>query len=67
MKELTPAEVAYIATTLALELAKCKDIDELTITRNIVTQISSTLQTIISQKLLCEKLNKDLIKDPIKK
>lgn len=55
MKNLTPEMVAYLGTSLAVELSKCKSIEELNVIRNLASQVAATLFTIISQRALLEK------------
>ena len=55
MKNLTPEMVAYLGTSLAIELSKCKSTEELSVIRNLASQIAATLFTIISQRALLEK------------
>ena len=55
MKNLTPEMVAYLGTSLAIELSKCKSTEELSVIRNLASQIAATLFTIISQRSLLEK------------
>lgn len=52
MKQLTPEMVAYLGTSLAIELSKCKSTEELNVIRNLASQVAATIFTIISQRAL---------------
>lgn len=54
-KCISPEKIAILATQIAIELAKGKDIDEINLYRNIASQISSVLQVIISQRFINKK------------
>lgn len=53
MKNCSGEKLALIATQIAIEISKGKNIAELNLIKGIVSQISCTLQTIISKKI-CE-------------
>ena len=52
---IPPERVALLATQIAIEIARGKDIDEINLYRNIASQISSVLQVIISQRFVNKK------------
>jgi hypothetical protein len=47
--------VAILATQIAIEIAKGKDIDEINLYKSVASQISSVLQVIISQRFVNKK------------
>lgn len=64
---IPPERMVQLATQIAIELAKGKDIEEINLARNIASLISSALQVILCQRVLNEKHNKkDLFKKPPK-
>lgn len=58
MNCVPPERMVLLATQIAIEIAKGKDIEEINLARNIASQISSALQVIVSQRLINEKRNK---------
>lgn len=54
MENLSPEQVAVLATSIAIDLCKDKTILELNVIRNIASQVSSAIFTIISQKTLID-------------
>lgn len=55
MKNLSPGEVAYLATSIAVELAKDQSVDDINLMRNIASQIACSFSTILSQRICIEK------------
>lgn len=53
MKNCSGEKIALIATQIAIEISKGKNIAELNLIKSVVGQISCTLQTIITKRL-CE-------------
>ncbi|MDD4110638.1 MAG: hypothetical protein PHS54_03695 [Clostridia bacterium] len=60
---IPPERMVQLATQIAIELAKGKDIEEINLARNIASLISSALQVILSQRCINERKNKSK-KDP---
>lgn len=59
MENLSPEQVAFLATSIAVDLAKGKDIEEINLIKTIANQVCATLSTICTQRfLLEEKCNK---------
>lgn len=58
MENLSPEQIAVLGTSIAVNLAKDKNIDEISSLINIVGQISCTLSTIINEKLCHNKRKK---------
>ncbi len=56
---LSPEQLAFLATSIAVDLAKNKDIEEIGLIRTVLSQISATLATIINQKCNQDKNKKD--------
>lgn len=57
---LSASEVVLLGTKIALELAKDKTADEITVLRNLATQIASTLLTFSAQtKIIDDCLKKN--------
>jgi hypothetical protein len=52
---IPPERVAILATQIAIEIAKGKDIDEINLYKSVASQISSVLQVIISQRFVNKK------------
>ena len=55
MDNLTPEQVAYLATSIAVDLAKSRSFDEINLIKNIASQVCATLSTICSQRFLLEQ------------
>lgn len=51
---LSASEVVLLGTNIALELAKDKTADEITVLRNLATQVASTLLTYSAQVKIIE-------------
>ncbi len=51
VKYCSPEKVALLATEIAIEMSKGKDIAELNLIRNITLQVGAVIQTIIIQKI----------------
>lgn len=49
MENCSPEKLALISTQIALELSKGKTISQLNLIKSVLTQISATMQTIISK------------------
>ena len=62
MKELFEEEVAVLGTIIAIALCKDAEDDELITIKNLISQIYSTLCTIVSQKIVGEKIRKKVFK-----
>lgn len=58
MENCSPEKLALISTQIALELSKGKTIPQLNLIKSVLTQISATMQTIISKKLCEDQENK---------
>lgn len=58
MKNLSPEQVTLLGTSIAVDLAKNKDLDELSTLINIVGQVSCSLSTIFNQKICIGKRKK---------
>lgn len=58
MKNLSAEQVAVIGTSIAVDIAKNRDIDDLSTIINIVGQVQGTLSTIFNQKVCVEKRKK---------
>lgn len=52
---MTPEEITIAATSIAIELAKEKDVDEIFALKNLLSQISQSLLTIAAQKQYISK------------
>ena len=57
MKKMSPEEIALIGTSIAVNLCKDKDEEELECIKNIANQVCCTIGNMISQKCLCNKYN----------
>lgn len=55
MKNCSPEKLAIIATQIAVELARGKDVLEINVIKSVVGQISCALQTIVCQRINLEK------------
>ncbi|NCA93191.1 hypothetical protein EOM82_08155 [bacterium] len=56
---LSPSEIVLLGTEIAISLAKNKSADEITVLRNLATQIAATLLTYSSQdKVVTDYCNK---------
>ena len=55
MKKLDPCLFAQIGSLIATELTRGKTIEEMNVIKNIATQVSSTIQVIISEQALSDK------------
>lgn len=55
LKDMPPDKLALFATQLAIDLSRCKSLDELFLLKNIISQISCVMSTIISQKIELDK------------
>jgi hypothetical protein len=53
--DISPEKMVLLATQVAIEISKDKNIEEINLARNIASQISSALQVILSQRLIIEK------------
>ena len=51
MKNCSPEKLAIIATQIAIEISKGKDIDELNLIKCLIGQVSSVISTIILQRI----------------
>lgn len=58
MENCSPEKLALISTQIALELSRGKTISQLNLIKSVLTQISATMQTIISKKLSEDQENK---------
>lgn len=58
MENCSPEKLALISTQIALELSRGKTISQLNLIKSVLTQISATMQTIISKKLCEDQENK---------
>lgn len=58
MNNIPPQKLILLASTISLEIAKDKTIDELTAYKNLFSLISSNVSAICQQKLL-NKTNND--------
>ncbi|MGN0748335.1 MAG: hypothetical protein ACI4L1_01480 [Christensenellales bacterium] len=54
MKNCPPEKLAFLATQIAIEISRGKDISQLNLIKTVVGQISCVLQTII-----CQRVNQD--------
>lgn len=52
MEKMSPEQITLLSTSIALDISKGKSIAELNVLRNVASQISCCLLTIISQKTL---------------
>ena len=51
MKNCSPEKLALLATQIAIELSKGKDITEINVIKSVANQICCVLQTIISERI----------------
>lgn len=51
MKNCSPEKLALLATEIAIELSRGKDITEINVIKSLVNQVGCVLQTIISQRI----------------
>lgn len=51
MKNCCPEKLALLATEIAIELSKGKDITEIGVIKSVLNQICCVLQTIVSQRI----------------
>lgn len=61
MKNCSPEKLAILATQIAIEMSRDKDISEINLLKTLTGQICSVLQTIVLQKinLKNDNFNKD--------
>ena len=55
MENLSPEQVAFLATSIAVDLAKNKSIEEINLIKTIANQVCATLSTICAQRFLQEE------------
>ena len=55
LKDMPPDMLALFATQVAIDISKGKDLDDLFLLRNVISQISCVMSTIISQKIDLDK------------
>lgn len=53
MENLSPEQLAFLATSIAVDLSQDKDIDEIGLIKTFLSQICATLSTIVNQR--CNK------------
>ncbi len=58
MENLTPEQVAYLATSIAVDLSKNKSCEEIGLIKTIASQVCATLSTICAQRYILEDKNK---------
>lgn len=58
MENLTPEQVAFLATSIAVDLAKNRSFDEIGLIKNIASQVCATLSTICAQRFILEEKHK---------
>ena len=51
MKNCSPEKLSLLATEIAIELSRGKDITEIGVIKSVLNQICSVLQTIVSQRI----------------
>ena len=51
MKNCSPEKLALLATEIAIELSRGKDITEINVIKSVANQICCVLQTIISERI----------------
>lgn len=54
MENFSPEQITYLATSIANDIAKKKNNDEINVIRCVLSQICSTLSTYLSQENLCK-------------
>lgn len=54
-KNLSPEKLAILATEIAIDISKNKDIDDIYLIKTIISQISDVLSTIINQRINLKK------------
>lgn len=52
---MPPEKLALFATQLAIDISKGKCLDDLFLLKNVISQVSCVLSTIISQKIEFDK------------
>ena len=55
MENLSPEQIAFLATSIAVDLAKNKSIEEINLIKTIANQVCATLSTICTQRFLLEE------------
>ena len=55
MENLSPEQVAFLATSIAVDLAKNKSIEEINLIKTIANQVCATLSTICTQRFMLEE------------
>ena len=55
MENLSPEQIAFLATSIAVDLAKNKSIEEINLIKTISNQVCATLSTICAQRFLLEE------------
>ena len=55
LKNLSPEKLAILATEIAIDISKNKDIDDIYLIKTIMSQISDVLSTIINQRINLKK------------
>ena len=58
MKNCSPEKLALLSTQIALELSRGKTLSELNLIKSVISQISATMQVIISKKICEDQENK---------
>lgn len=54
MKDMSPEKVVQIATGIAISLCKGRSVEELNVIKNIASQVTCSINTIISQQIFLE-------------
>lgn len=62
MTNLSPEQLTFLATSIAVELTKDKDIDEISVLKSVISQVCDSINTIVAQRCLLEKKCKDFDK-----
>lgn len=55
LNNLSPEKLALLATEIAIEISKNKEIDDIYLIKTLMNQISDVLSTIINQRLNLHK------------
>lgn len=55
LRDMPPEKLALFATQLAIDISKGKCLDDLFLLKNVISQVSCVLSTIISQKIEFDK------------
>lgn len=51
MKNCSPEKLALLATQIAIEISRGKDITEINVIKSVASQVSAVLQTIILERI----------------